>query len=160
MYCTMQETSLRPDIKLGRVASRSSSVSPLPPPPAASEFTLPPHSSVQLDYSSPFLCRLPLRLLQQPRPPGVGEVGGLLEGVDADYVNIMEKLGPGVGEVSDQSHLTQVAVGCEEDIQEDNMSTEEIIQQVSIIIIIAYMESLCGDDPVPDSATLCRLLCL
>lgn len=49
--------------------------------------------------------------------------------METDFVSIVDGLGPGVGEVSDQSHLTQVAIGCDED-PPDCPSTEEILQQV------------------------------
>lgn len=128
LFQWQQETSLRPDIKHGRVPSRSSSMSPLPPPVAPSDFYLPrpPQSSANLDYSSAFLCRLPLRLLQ-PRPP---EREADLEAMEIDFVSIMDKLGPGIGEVSDQSHLTQVLIGCDEDPQECP-STEAILEEVT-----------------------------
>lgn len=112
-----QETSLRPDIKLGRVPSRSTSTSPLPPPFGSHEFALPHPSSAPLDYSSAFLCRLPLTALK-PHPFG----SELL--VDADYASKLV-----TREVTDQSHLTQVVVGCEEDPQECPPA-EEIVQQV------------------------------
>lgn len=115
-----QETSLRPDIKLGRVPSRSNSASPLPPPIVVTDFSLPPPSSANLDYTSAFVCRLPLKFLQ-PRPSS--RAAGL-EAMDIGFVNIMEKVG-----ISDQSHLTQVVVGCDEDLQECEPA-KDILQQV------------------------------
>ena len=46
--------------------------------------------------------------------------------MDTEFVSV---IGPGVREVSDQSHLTQVSIGCKEDPQECP-PTEEILQQV------------------------------
>ena len=118
----LQEISLRPDIRLGKVPSRSSSASPLPS--SQPEFSLPPPSTSTLNYSSAFMCRLPLFLIQsRPQPPLPA-----LERRDPDFVSIdIDKLGG--GEVMDQSHLTRVVVGCDEDIQ-DIQHTEDILQQV------------------------------
>ena len=81
--------------------------------------THPPSSA--LDYSSGFLCRLPLKALQ-------GWRAGLEVGDPSAYGSLMG----GTVEVSDQSHLTQVVIGCEEDPQECP-PTEEIVQQVRVV---------------------------
>ncbi len=47
--------------------------------------------------------------------------------MDVDYVNI----DIGVREVKDQSHLTRVVVGCEDELEEVE-SPEDILQQVRI----------------------------
>lgn len=104
-------------MKLGCVPSHSSSVSPLPAPVAGPKFSLPPPSSVTLDYSSAFLCRLPLNILQS-------RAVGLELAVETGYVSTV-----GTAVVDDQSHLTQVSVGCDEDPME-YLPTEEIVQQV------------------------------
>lgn len=71
------------------------------------------------------MCRLPLSRLQKPHTPS-WEAGGL-EMMEMDFVRIaMEKVG------EDQSHLTQVVVGCDTDPQ-DSLPTEDILQQVYII---------------------------
>lgn len=108
----------------GHVPSRSSSMSPLPP---SLPFTLPAPSSTSLNYSSPFLCRLPLHLIQKPRP----SAPAVAEHVETEFVNI-DKLGG--EEVSDQSHLTKVSVGFEEeDVQDVSQDMEEVLEQVSIL---------------------------
>ena len=132
-----QETSLRPDIKLGHVESRASSASPLPPTihPAlrGADYPLPPSTSVALDYTSGLICRFSLSLLQ-PHPSApildVGGAGGILDRLEA--------VG---GEIRDQSHLTQVAVGCDQDPPECP-PTEDILQQVCDFMCFLKMKTL------------------
>ena len=94
---------MRPDIRHGRVASapRSATASPLPLP----EFRLPPPTGTQLDYSSPFLCRIDLGLLRghtQPRPASaVPSPSAFLEQLRVDVT--------GAGDVSSQAHLTKAS---------------------------------------------------
>ncbi len=140
-----QETSLRPDIKYGHVQSRANSASPLPPMLSASRdpnLSLPPATSVALDYTSGLVCRLPLSLLQ-PRPP-----------VGLEVVSMLDKLGAAGGEVSDQSHLTQLVVGCDQDPQECP-PTEQILQEVSVPTLVflhrVTLYQVIGIDEVKES---------
>lgn len=129
---TLQETSLRPDIRLGRVLTDSSGLysSPLSLPPGPPDFSLPPPSNKSIDYNSAFLCSLPLRKIKPHPFPTQGDVSELR---GADGLGSMDLENLGVGEVTDQSHLTRVVVGCEEDIAPLDIGTpevEDVLKQV------------------------------
>ena len=115
---------MRPDIRLGVVTT---SCSPQPSP-AVTETHIPLSSStVPLDYSSPFLCRIDLRLLSQTShkdsPLGVGPSPLVTDDIVKIDVSGYEE-----DEVVDQSHLTRVHVGFEEEeeiVMEEEKEEEE-----------------------------------
>ena len=126
VFALLQETSLRPDILHGKLASaidRGQSASPLPP----NEFRVPPPTSVRLDRTSPFLCQLDLnKLCAHPDLVPAGQASAM-----EDYMNIDIS---DVGEIRDQSHLTKLTVGVEDDRvvgMDLEESSSEVLAQVS-----------------------------
>ena len=113
----LQELSLRPDIRLGRVLSDGSCV--------------PPASNVAMNFNSNLTCSFPLVKLAT-HPPSQGDLSDLR--VDQQEFD--------VSETADQSHLTKVVVGCEEDDlpQDENIpDVDEILQQVKGLINISQL---------------------
>lgn len=132
-----KETSVRPDIRYGKLgpAVPSSDVSPSPqptpphPPPPPPEFHLPPPTkNVRLDYSSPFLLRIDVAplLLHSTRPhPPPPRPHAIVDGSPAvaaeEKTEVVVVAGGGEseegagGEAPDQSFLTRVVVGVEEE---------------------------------------------
>ena len=127
----MQETCLRPDIRYGKLSvpvSRSETASPAP----LSDFILPPATNFQLDYTSPFICKIDLALLRpHPQPANGSLCSSPVPLTDQNNLLAVE-VGDASGEISDQSHLTKVIVGVEEDGEGVGMleTPEEILMEV------------------------------
>lgn len=111
-----QETSLRPDIQHG--STRAESVSPLPP-----EFHIPAPTNHQLDYTSPFIVRLDITQLRSSQKTTSTSTA-------TDQTSFLNIDLSELSEVSDQSHLTKVVVGCEEERNDGGETTDEILMQV------------------------------
>lgn len=138
IWSFFQELSLRPDIRYGRVAPTAPSGASLPPPSLASRGPS-PAPSLQLDYSSPFLCRINLSLLQPPvSQTQVNTVYVSMCGLS--YCCVFQMVGMEtsptssldvIGEVGvaaaleEQSHLTQVVVGVPPEEREGGTGEEE-----------------------------------
>ena len=136
----LQEASVRPDIKHGRVHTDNpgaplTSGSVLPVLPTQTEFSIPPPSKATIDYDSAFLCSVPLQRLK-PHPHTHYEVGGIPEIAAGVSVEMQQS-------VADQRHLTRVVVGVEEEEEEEEevdgtgshdsraSSVDELLQQVT-----------------------------
>lgn len=109
--------------------SRSETASPAP----LTDFILPPATNVQLDYTSPFICKIDLGLLRS-HPQSTN---GSLRSSPVPLTNQSNLLPIDVGdasvEASDQSHLTKVVVGVEEEGGEGMgmlETPEEILMEV------------------------------
>lgn len=108
--------------------SRSETASPVP----LADFILPPATNVQLDYTSPFICKIDLALLRSHPQP----TNGSLRSSPVPLTNQSNLLPIDVGdasvEASDQSHLTKVVVGVEEEGEGMGMveTPEEILMEV------------------------------
>lgn len=85
-----------------------------------------PPISVKVDYSSPFLCRLDLSILRGARTSTIdtGMGGGALLHVGEQPDHVSVDVG-GVSDVPNQSHLTKVVIGCEEEERETAAKAEE-----------------------------------
>ena len=127
----MQETCLRPDIRYGKLSvpvSRSETASPAP----LSDFILPPATNFQLDYTSPFICKIDLSLLRPHPQPANGSLCSSPVPLTDQNNLLAVDVGDASGEISDQSHLTKVVVGVEEDGEGVGMleTPEEILMEV------------------------------
>ena len=123
-----QETCLRPDIRYGKLSTpvnRSETVSPAPP----ADFLLPPATNVQLDYTSPFICRINLALLRSQVTSNGSLCSSPVMPTDQNDIFPLD-IDDIVGEVSDQSHLTKVTVGVEDEGEGMVETPEEILMQV------------------------------
>lgn len=111
---------MRPDIRYGRVT-----MAPLVLP----DPHLPPPSSIKLDYSSPYLCRIDLSLLLQTHAQPLPNSNTALRNRSMSPSFLLDKeIGLsgafGGGEIEDQSHLTKVFVGVEGEGEEGGFDSE------------------------------------
>ena len=119
----VQELSVRPDIRLGVIPTGHSPN----PAPVLPEPCIPPPTTIQLDYTSPFICQVELSLLlsqqqQWVNPPSSTASNSPLVVDDLQKIDV----GGGEEEEVDQSHLTRVQVGFEEEVEEENQGEEEM----------------------------------
>jgi len=102
--------------------NRSETVSPVPPP----DFLLPPATNVQIDYTSPFICKINLDLLRSHLASNGSVCSSPVLPTDQNDIFTLDIN----GEISDQSHLTKVTVGVEDEGEGMVETPEEVLMQV------------------------------